>query len=313
MANIQSGAKRLLEASIAQNTHAVYNRALQVFEHFRKLYNLQGCWPVPVQQVVWFISYCFEQKMSAATIATYLSGLSFKHKIKSWLDPTNFFVVKKCMEGYRRLCKTEDCRAPITYNILINICNTLPIVCTTKYESLLFKAAFCLAYFGLLRVGELVYTTYRQTDQALNFNDIHLSKDLTSVIVCIRKSKTNQVGRPVFLKLPSEAGPDICPVQALSAFVHIRPPQQGLLFVHADSRPLTRYQFNAVLAKVIKHLGLPVSQFKSHSFRIGRATSLAMLGVSDDVIKHVGRWSSSAFIKYIRLDKVILSQRNAIP
>ena len=40
--------------------------------------------------------------------------------------------------------------------------------------------------------------------------------------------------------------------------------------------------------------------FKTHSFRIGRATDLAAEGVNADTIKMMGRWSSNVFCKYIR-------------
>ena len=42
------------------------------------------------------------------------------------------------------------------------------------------------------------------------------------------------------------------------------------------------------------------AHFRSHSFRIGAATWLASKGVLDEAIKHMGRWSSNAFKRYIR-------------
>ena len=134
-------------------------------------------------------------------------------------------------------------------------------------------------------MGELVYTSSKQCDRLLNFSDVKIGHDLASATVCVRTSKTNPIGPPVFLWIPSEACNIICPVRAHNTSLHNRPPVTGLLFAHENYRPLTRYQFNAVLTKTIKYLNLPLSQLKSHSFRIGCATFLTMLGVPDDAIK----------------------------
>jgi hypothetical protein len=41
-------------------------------------------------------------------------------------------------------------------------------------------------------------------------------------------------------------------------------------------------------------------RFRSHSFRIGAATEASRMGISDEVVKKCGRWSSGAFRNYIR-------------
>ena len=107
-------------------------------------------------------------------------------------------------------------------------------------------------------MSELVHTSSKQCDRPLNFSDRNIGHDLSSATVCVRTSKTNQSGPPVFLRIPSEACNIICPVRALIKFLHNRPPGPGLLFVHENYRPLTRYQFNAVLTKTIKYLNLPL-------------------------------------------------------
>lgn len=46
-------------------------------------------------------------------------------------------------------------------------------------------------------------------------------------------------------------------------------------------------------------LGLRSSRLTSHSFRIGRATTFAIEGLSDDEIKRIGRWESNTYLRYI--------------
>uniref|UniRef100_A0A8W8L937 Tyr recombinase domain-containing protein n=1 Tax=Magallana gigas TaxID=29159 RepID=A0A8W8L937_MAGGI len=75
---------------------------------------------------------------------------------------------------------------------------------------------------------------------------------------------------------------------------------QGQFLVHFDGKPLTRYQFSAILAKSLQFCEGKIGRFKSHSFRIGAATEAAMRGIPDQVIKQWGRWKSESYASYIR-------------
>jgi hypothetical protein len=87
-------------------------------------------------------------------------------------------------------------------------------------------------------------------------------------------------------------------------YMKVRPDGPGPLFRHFNLSPLTRYQFTGVLSKAIKYLQLPgSSEYKSHSFRIGASTDLAIRGFSDEDIQRSGRWKSSCFKSYIRVPK----------
>ena len=84
-------------------------------------------------------------------------------------------------------------------------------------------------------------------------------------------------------------------------YVQVRPKHGGFFFCHANGNPLTRSQFSGVLCKALKQCGFLSGSYKSHSFRIGRASELAVQGVPGENIKKMGRWSSSAYKTYLRL------------
>lgn len=301
MENIQSGVNRLLSASLAGNTHLVYDNALQAFNKFRQQYTIVDIWPVPAYQVALFVSFCFEQGYAPSTIRTYLSGISFLHKLHNWNDPTDLFVIRKLLEGCRRIRLRSDVRAPITEAILKSICLSLPFVCTSLYETKLFKAAYFLAFFGLLRVSELVHTTDILHNRPLSASDVKIESGASAVLVTIRYSKTNPYGKPITLRIPASNDRNFCCVKAVSDYIKQRPKQAINFLCHADSLPLKRSQFSGVLTKAIRNAGLPIQKFKSHSFRIGRATTLASQGIPTDIIKQLGRWKSNAVDHYIRL------------
>lgn len=297
MADIQSGCNILLNASMSENTKAVYQNGLKCFAEFRSNYSFNQDWPVPVSHAAAFISFCFQQGYSPATVTTYMSAVRYIHKLRDLPDPSQSFLIRKILEGFKRL-KSTNIRAPITKKILMKLVLALPQGCYNEYESILFKAMFSLAYFGLFRVGELAATNYYQAGYALQLSDLTFTHE--KLVVGIRFSKTNQTGKPVFLNIKKVDDKNICPLVNMQQFLRLRSSRPGNLFIHANELPVTRYQFGAILIKAIAQVGLSSSYYKSHSFRIGRATDLAVAGVSCDEIKASGRWQSSCFNTYVR-------------
>lgn len=291
----------MLNSSIAANTKAAYRTAITVFCKFRNSHTITEIWPAPITHITLFIANCFEKGCAASTITTYMAGISFYHKVNGWRDPFNSFLVKKLLEGCKRMRPQADTRAPVTLNILEKILTSVHLICYSQYESTMFKAAFSLAYYGLFRISELVYT--HKGLQPLSFNDLRVENGATAIIVTIKSSKANK--NPVTLRIPSVRPPLSCPVHLISSFLKVRPTNSNAFFLHSNGLPLTRYQFSLVLKKVISSLGMGSGSFKTHSFRIGRATQLAIDGLSEDRIRVMGRWQSDSYKSYIRTKQTL--------
>lgn len=300
MGHLFLDSQKLLSASISVNSQTVYKNALSAFARFRHQYNFPNTWPSPVEHIIFFVSYCFNSGYSPSTITTYISGISFYHKLRDINDPTATFIVKKLLEGCKRIRPRKDVRAPITEEILSKICIVLPDICYSSYESCLFKAAYLTAYYGLLRVSETVFTSQIQADRPLQSSDVQVIESSLALIISIRVSKTNQAGPPTVLRIPASRDPTLCCVRAVQHYLSIRP-HSRYFFCHVNGAPLTRTQFSGILTKAIRVISLPTELYSSHSFRIGRATDLAAKGVSSDAIKKLGRWRSNAVERYIRL------------
>ncbi|CAC5377645.1 unnamed protein product [Mytilus coruscus] len=134
--------------SLAGNTWKSYSRARSVLASFQLLYTQDNVWPVPVEQLVQFIAYLSLKHLSPATVRLYISGISFSHKARNLEDTTKNFVVSKVLEGLHRNYPQRDNRAPITLPLLRQITDALLSICTSTYESLLFKSSFI---FGIFR------------------------------------------------------------------------------------------------------------------------------------------------------------------
>lgn len=204
--------------------------------------------------MVQFLACLHEKSYAPSTLASYCSGIGFMHKINGFADPTDDFVIRKILEGCRRLNKRTDSRLPIRKHLLEQICNALPHACSNNYEAKLFTAAFKLAYYGMLRVGEFTFTSVMLADRPLQLSDVTLCP--AEVLIKIRQSKTCQSGKPTCLKIPtSEPYLQSCHA-AIQPFLEQRPKSSTAkqFFCHNDHSPLTRYQFAAVLSKCIRYL-----------------------------------------------------------
>lgn len=148
MEHLRVGAGQLLSAGLASSSKAVYKNALSRFHSFRVSYNLGQTWPVSVSHLEAFISYLFNKGYAYSTAATYVAAIRFQHKLLGGSDCTSSFSIVKMLEGYRRSKPSHDTRMPITYDILLAIISQLRSVCSSHFESLLFKAAYTLAFFG---------------------------------------------------------------------------------------------------------------------------------------------------------------------
>ncbi|CAC5370938.1 unnamed protein product [Mytilus coruscus] len=211
------------------------------------------------------------------------------------------------IEGLRRKNPQKlDGRTPISFDLLKRLIHSLRSVCNSQYETILFSSAFSLAYFAMLRVSELAINS--RTDEsghALKCEDITFDKSngQTELHVKICSSKTDQKHTSITLIIQSHADSNICPITLLQSYLQVRfsgVNGSNKLYTHFNGLALTKYQFCSLLQKCLGFCELPF-HIRSHSFRIGRATDMAKNGVKDDIIKQCGRWSSVAYLRYIRI------------
>lgn len=286
---------------MAPSTHRAYQQGVSAFEEFCDQFGLSKSLPVDENIIQNFVAYLSLQGKSFSTVRTYLAGLSSKHKLNGFSDPTGSFLVKKVMKGLSRDKKTKDSRFPITFQKLQELVNTLPLVCSDTYESTLFVAAFSLAFFGLLRISELLGqdSSFINGRPGIQVSDIQRLSNRLQINIVGSKTDQERIGEVICLE-QVVSHPDLCPVLSTKQLLEKIPSHSGSLLIHNDGSKLTRYQFQAVLKKSVKFLGWNCKGFTSHSFRIGAATTAAMNGVSKEVLMKMGRWKSDAVKSYIR-------------
>ena len=167
-------------------------------------------------------------------------------------------------------------------------------------DNVILWAARCLGFFGFLRAGE--FTTNSSFNPSVDLTPANLQVDSSlntqSFGVFIKCAKTDLFRCGCFIFLGRGSAP-LCPVSALTSYLHLCGPGSGPLFIFQDGRPLSRALLSLFLQSTSQAAGIP-GKFSGHSFRIGAATTAAQRGVPDHLIKTMGRWSSEAYLSYVR-------------
>jgi hypothetical protein len=287
-----------------------------VFLAFCSMYCIVGT-PVPSEDLFrCFVTHChYRLHHSYYTIRTCMAGIRFWYIEHGFGNP----FVTACgqpflrLHGILRAVKREQGivkrqRMPITYPILINLIDVLKVGVFGPYIDLLMQAACLLAFFGFLRCNEFTLpAATADPRQTISMNDVVLQTD--SVSIRIKSSKTDPFRQGSWVHLYKITGA-VCPVTILRAFYLTRV-QMGAdangatpFFTFPDGHPLTRYRFVEFLKTVLRRAGYVNAGLSPHSFRKGAATSASAGQVPDHIIRHLGRWSSDCYQRYISPSQV---------
>jgi len=260
---------------VSDRTYTAYGQAYSSLISFCRTLGYEVSSGVSPQQLAEYIAWLSLQGKSPATTANYVAGIAFWHKTRLLPNLAANALISRLLSGVRRGRVVQDQRSPITGKILLLLLRVLPSVTASGYENLMFKAAFSLAFFGFLRLGEFTALSKRQQGAGpLGASDVQLLGQASSrvVVVRLRRSKNNQHGPAQRVSIEAGQDRDSCPVRAISEYMAARPPGATAFLCHFDLTPLCRHEFQRLLKKATAAAGLDTQHYSSHSFRIGAAT-----------------------------------------
>ena len=281
----------------------MYRRPWRLFTDWYAAYlsDLPVSLPLQPALLALFIAHLYSKKYSSSSVTTYISAISYVHKLAGVTDPTETPVIIQVLKGYRKLAPVSDVRLPITLPVLRQLVRAFDHSLSSQYQTFLMSAMCALAFFAFLRIGEL--TTSRgdnsnlikisELDRLLDNQGITRAFQLTLI-----SYKHKSSGPPFVIYIYPEQ--TCCPVQSLLTFLSVRGPVQGPLFCWPDGSPITRTFFVDRLNAALQLCNLDPTLYKAHSFRIGAASWASAKGFSDSQIRLLGRWKSNAFLRYIR-------------
>ena len=254
-----------------------------------------------------FVSHLFIDQLSPQTVKSYLSAVRYTQIALGLGDPRVDAMpqLEYVLKGVKRSSsKKTRPRLPITPQILLQLKHYWESLSPHR-DALMLWAAACLCFFGFLRSGEVVIPSDSCFDASVHlaFGDVVLDDLLNPSFLEVRlkSSKTDPFRKGVTVIVGRTHSPQgLCPVVANIAYMVARGFSQGPYFTFEDGKALTRDRFVRAIRVALAAEGIQSSLYSGHSFRIGAATTAAANGISDVMIKTMGRWESAAYTLYVR-------------
>ena len=257
----------------------------------------------------YFVTALAQEGIAPSTIKTYLAAIRHAQILEGLPEPresSSLPRLRLVQNGVRRVrvesSSTQSRRLPITPLLLRRMRpSSTGQSGALSYEESLLWATATVCFFGFFRAGELTVATPSSFNPAIHlaWGDVSISQDGRVVRVFLKRSKTDQYGRGVEVFI-GKTGDLLCPVEAVHSYAARRGSAPGAFFCTAEGVPLTKSRFVDMVRSALSRAGISTAGYSGHSFRIGAATAAAEAGVPDSTIQALGRWSSSAFMTYIR-------------
>ena len=184
----------------------------------------------------------------------------------------------------------------------------------TYADAVMVFAALTTAWFYMLRAKEFAESNgvdkemiVRGCDLRFATNGVATEGDAEEVTLRFRKTKADQLAFGDSKTLSATGRPFLCPVKALTTMKKVWPcrfqaghsESQLPLFRWSSGAVLKRTEIQLFLQKAAEGVGLPSERFLSHSLRIGGATALYQATGDIELVKRLGRWTSSSVHRYL--------------
>lgn len=304
--------KELWRASVATTTRSAYRTGILCLVTFMTMSGVifkPMCLPPLTEDVlIYFVTYCHSSlKLKWTTIKLYLAGIRFHYLQAGLPNPLQSGDRLQCIiRGIKRSqVKISKPRLPIDMKILNQICKLLRSGVFSPYIDKTLECMCVLAFYGFLRCSEFTVRSHKSVCSCLRMKDIKFAQDKCMFTLSLVSSKTDPFRNGV--EIPFFRNKTICPVSCmLSYLTGYRKESLSSnepLFVDAHKQPFSRESFISYLRDIMGRLGYKEADYCGHSFRVGAATVAASSGIEDHLIQTLGRWSSSCYVRYIRVPR----------
>lgn len=298
-----------VSASIANSTWSTYKTALK---HYRTIQS--QLWPFSPQLQIRFLNM-LQNKLttSALTIKSYFSAISFFNNFLGFDSIPKSRAISLSLRGFAntKLLRKKKEVSPISFRILKTLRKKLKKSVSSKLKFHTYWAACSLAFFGSLRLSEILTTSENKYDitSDLCWSDI-LTGHHKSIQLRIKHPKISPAN-PIYIPIFAFPKKNICPIEALQKLKKIQKhlgiwEQDAPVFKFKNSKLLNIRKFTKNIKLVLSTSKFNKLSFSARSFRAGIPSEMQKFPhlFNDLHTKNWGRWKSKSYQRYMKKDFV---------
>ena len=286
---LRQAADSLISMSVAPSSRRCYDAAVKRFKEFCLAYHIKDKYIFSPQYIEAYVTHLSQKGINVSSIQSTLSAL--RHYCRSNSIDITFDTdrLSLLLRGIRQT-QTPNCRP--TNAVKLSHLTRIILSAAAMFDqrlSLLLKAMFSLAFYGLLRPSEMCLSQASPNHRLLR-SDVILKQN--SLRVKFRSYKHSL--RPVEIKVQRQGQQITCPWLHMNNYLcSVSIQGSDPLFNCSVSEASSWLHACLTHSKINTLLGL-------HSFRRGGATWYSSHGMSDPCLKALGRWTSDAYLSYVK-------------
>ena len=257
--------------------------------------------PIHLGVLLRFIALLARGPYAFGSAANILGGLRWFARI---LDPPSdkhfkAVLVKISMKGLKaQLSRPIRQKLPISVDHLAKFYGVLDL---SNAKQLACWCAMLLAFFGCLRLSNLVPKSKNCFDPLKHLKRNDIVFDDKFVLLYYKWSKTNQSSKKVSWIPIHPVSDDRFNIKLYfkMLFALVDVPNDAPLFAFSKKDFHSRFSLVKLLDKCLFFSDMSLADYSWHSFRRGAAVFAFELGLADSAVQLLGDWSSSAFKSYL--------------
>ena len=118
-----------MRGSLSESSQLIYSRTINQFLSFCKDIDkgFKGL-PASAKHVLYFMAELFHNKSKYSSMASKVCIISYYHKIHSLPDPTVDYIVRRTLQGFKKLAEKPKSKIPVSIEMLQKLlvnCNVL--------------------------------------------------------------------------------------------------------------------------------------------------------------------------------------------
>lgn len=259
--------ERYSSQAMASKTIETYTWAQRDFLKWASQNGHETAFPIHPRVIAQWIAQTAQEGLCAASCKVLLSGIGYWHREQGFDNPTQDAQVKLVSRGIRRSKGTKvEKKAALQGEHIALMVRGIKKNDKAKIRD---SAILLIGFSGGFRRSELI--------------DLKISESVFNkkgVKLLISKSKTDQEGegREVFIRRIRDC--DICPVEALEAWLRIKPVSERLF-------PFCGRTIADLVKRRARAVGIDPRSVSAHSLRSGFITSAALAGKNERAIMQI--------------------------